>query len=212
MNKNLKRFLTSKVSKRIVSGLTALVLVFGTLPLNIIYDELSNLDFTSISVGADEEHTDEDDPVFMHEGATKTVKIAPNQLVAYSKNAVRYHKYHQYDDLVITAKSGTSSKVFIEGFKGLGTEGKPFSGSISIDSNNSIVLNLDAPLFNYVKDSVTLSNNGNAFEISREYTQNEIDSKEENHIDKTPLLATYVVHDDENLRILRPYCENRKTV
>ena len=198
MNKNLKRFLTSKVSKRIVSGLTALVLVFGTLPLNIIYDELSNLDFTSISVGADEEHTDEDDPVFVHEGATNTVKIAPNQLVAYSKNAVRYHKYHQYDDLVITAKSGTSSKVFIEGFKGLGTEGKPFSGSISIDSNNSIVLNLDAPLFNYVKDSVTLSNNGNAFEISREYTQNEIDSKEENHIDKTPLLATYVVHDDEN--------------
>ncbi len=198
MNKNLKRFLTSKVSKRIVSGLTALVLVFGALPLNVIHDELSNLDFTSISVGADEEHTDDDDPVFVHEGATNTVKIAPNQLVAYSKNAVRYHKYHQYDDLVITAKSGTSSKVFIEGFKGLGTEGKPFSGSISIDSNNSIVLNLDAPLFNYVKDSVTLSNNGNAFEISREYTQNEIDSKEENHIDKTPLLATYVVHDDEN--------------
>ena len=197
MNKNLKKFFTSKVSKRIVSGLTAFVLLFGAMPVGDIYDEFKDMDFVSISAGADEEHTTDDDPVFKHTSGT-TVKINPSQLVKYSESCVRYHKYHQHDELIITAGSGDStSNYFIQGFKGLGTETYPFAGTVKIDSNNSIVLNLDAPLFNHVYDNVKLNNN-NQLLIARDYSSNETDGMSETHIDTTPLIASNVWPNEDN--------------
>ena len=84
---------------------------------------------------------------------------------------------------------------FKYGFKGLGTEGYPFGGAIKIDSSQpNITLNIDAPLFNYVYDNVTLydpnnSSNGNALRISREYDLNQADLYDS----KQPLLAKYVL-------------------
>ena len=174
----------------------AFVLLFGALPMNNIYDELSNMEFTSIKAYAvtPEEFTHADD-----DNGDFTVTIAPSQLAAYSQQCQIYDDYHQSDKLVISSMGGeSSSRFFVEGFEGIGTEDCPFGGSVSIDMNNSIVLNLDAPLFNYVYDSATINNNGNAFEISREYSQDEKDALDETHMDTTPLLAKYVKHDDSN--------------
>ncbi|MCR5541379.1 MAG: hypothetical protein K6F71_11280, partial [Ruminococcus sp.] len=97
-----------------------------------------------------------------------------------------YSTYHQYDKITIYS-TGTSD-LFESGFSGLGTQNKPFAGSIEIASNTDITLNLDAPLFNYVYDSVII-NNGNALPISRYYMVNG------GADETTPIVANHVYHD-----------------
>lgn len=218
MNKNLKKILISKASKRIVSGLTAFVLLFGALPMNHIYDELSNLNFTTVRVKAAVTHTEADDTgEFKHKSDDPNsddylkVVFAPNRLKDYSQRAVEYHKYHQFDRVYISG--GQGSDVFVDEFSSLGTEKYPFGGSINIQSANTVTLNLDAPLFDFVYDNVELNNNNKPFEIAREYNPNDIDLIERNQTikDAAPLLANNVRHNKSgkpsatwNIKVVTP--------
>lgn len=219
MNKNLKKILISKASKRIVSGLTAFVLLFGALPMNNIYDELSDMQFPVVSkVEAAVTHTEADDTLYPYTHRSEDpsspdylkVIVSPNQFKTYSERAAQYHKYHQFDRVFISGAQG--SDVFIEGFTSIGTEQYPFGGSINIQNANTITLNLDAPLFDYVYDNVELNNNNKPFEISREYGPDDMDLIDRNQttIDTTPLLANNVRHNKNsspatwNVKIVTP--------
>ena len=123
------------------------------------------------------------DPNFTHDDTTGEIRVALADFVEYSAACQIYSTYHQYDQVKLYSIDG--SDVFESGFSGLGTESKPFGGSVEIESNTYLTLNLDAPLFNYVYDSVTI-NNGNALHISRYYGV-------ESGADKTaPAVARYV--------------------
>ena len=99
-----------------------------------------------------------DDPDFQHDDEnTKAITIPLEDFKEYSDACQIYSTYHQYDKITIYS-TGTSD-LFESGFAGLGTQSKPFAGSIAISANTNITLNLDAPLFNYVYDSVTINNN-----------------------------------------------------
>lgn len=126
------------------------------------------------------------DPVYRHDDATGEIRVALADFVEYSAACQVYSTYHQYDKVKLYSIDG--SDVFESGFSGLGTESKPFGGSIEIESNTYLTLNLDAPLFNYVYDSVTI-NNGNALHLSRYYGV-------ESGADKTtPIVAKCVYND-----------------
>lgn len=200
MNKKIKRIIQSKASKRVISGLTAFVLMFGIIPLSDIKEELDNLDLFSITATAESDTTDADDPDDRFQYTTDAdgnhnLTIFPSQLVEYSEHCQKYHKYHQYDIVTISIQGNEDMAFFQYGFKGLGTEERPFGGAIKIEPNQpNITLNIDASLFNYVYDNVTLydpnnSSNGNALRISREYDLNQADLYDS----KQPLLAKHVL-------------------
>lgn len=206
MNKKLKKIIQSKASKRVISGLTAFVLMFGIVPLSDIKEELDNLNLFSITATAELETTDADDPDERFQYTTDAdgnhnLTIYPSQLVEYSEHCQKYHKYHQYDIVTISIQGNEDMAFFQYGFKGLGTEERPFGGAIKIEPNQpNITLNIDASLFNYVYDNVTLydpnnSSNGNALRISREYDLNQADLYDS----KQPLLAKYVLPNTKNV-------------
>lgn len=181
-NKHSKK----KLAQRLISLLLVLVLVNMTFFENFPYKNL-NLGVTSTVVQAAEESgVDDDDPDYKHD-ADNNISIRVDQLVSYSENAVYYHKYHQNDKIRITASSGNTT-FFTSGFKGLGTSQYPFAGSIEIANNALVTLNLDAPLFNYVFDTVTINNN-NFLNVARYYDTNKTDISR-----KTPLIASNIVH------------------
>lgn len=131
-----------------------------------------------------------DDPEFQHDNeTTKEITIPLENFKEYSDACQVYSTYHQYDKITIYS-TGTSD-LFESGFAGLGTVNKPFAGSIAISANTDITLNLDAPLFNYVYDSVTINNN-TALPISRYYLVNG------GADETTPIVAKYVYHDSSN--------------
>ncbi|SEF92070.1 hypothetical protein SAMN04487934_10534 [Eubacterium ruminantium] len=125
------------------------------------------------------------DSAYPHD-ATGYIEVELSDFTEYSKNCQIYSTYHQYDKIKII-NTGDVSDVFYPGFAGLGTESKPFGGSIELQTNLSTTLNLDAPLFNYVYDSVIINNN-NPLPLSRYYSNTSLDTN-------APLLAKHVVLD-----------------
>lgn len=125
----------------------------------------------------------EEDPTYNHNETTKDITVELSDFLKYAEDCQNNPIYHQYD--IITISVTDQSNHFEAGFVGLGTEQYPFGGSIKIQSNTSITLNLDAPLFNYVYDSVEI-NNGNFLKMSRYYGTN-IGTDE-----TTPIIAKYV--------------------
>ena len=221
MNKNIKRIMRSKASKRIVSGLTAAIMFFGMLPLGDIKSTLEDLNLFSISASAaddsptDADETDERFKADKDTNGYRHITIVPSLLVEYSKHCVKYHKYHQYDIVKITTTGNEPMQAFNWGFMGLGSEEYPFGGSIEIGSSNeAIVLNLDAPLFNCVYDNVTLKNNGGNFKIAREFDLDQTQISKVN--DKLPLLAKSVRHQENttaatwNIEVVKPTAGNNK--
>lgn len=180
MNKYIKKFIKSKTSKRVVSGLTALVMLSGITPLNEISDELSKFSISPIHVFADDtpEFTQDEDHV---------VSIFIDELVRYSEDCEKYREYHKNDNLRITVNAQT--EVLANGFKGLGSDSFPFEGTVSIEANSSLVLYLDAPLFNAVFDDVSINATSENVLIKRGY-----DSGRDEDYKKTPLLAKKVYH------------------
>ncbi|WP_303825783.1 hypothetical protein, partial [Ruminococcus flavefaciens] len=193
MNKRIKKIINSKASKRIISGLTAFVLFTGILPLGEIKEELNSLS-SSISVSAADLTLDDPNTLFQH-GDDNVLSVKIDNLVAYSKNCQLYPLYHQHDIVTIEQSDDTTigTDYYTAGFQGLGHTQYPFAGKVYIQANTIIVLNLDAPLFNCVYDSVTLENINRPtapFEIARYYGREDISKT-------TALLATEVRPDPE---------------
>lgn len=194
MKKYIGNFFKKKAGKRLVSGLTAFVMVFCALPSAEIGEKIGELDFTSWSVKAADDSS-APDPEFPHdEGSDTVITIKVEDFYRYSQNCQKYPVFHKNDDVVIRS-SGGNTTWFDFGFEGLGTKQNPFAGSVSIESNGDVVLNLDAPLFNYVKDTVVLNTN-NSLKISRFYGNNPPSGY--TMVNTTPLLAEHVVSDDSN--------------
>ena len=195
MKSGLKKIFNRRTFKKFIS--ISLVAAFLLGDFSIIGNDIGFGD-DNVVIAADIESVDDDDPDarFQHDVDNK-ITIAPADFVEYSRNCVKYHKYHQNDQITIAATGGTSTIYFEKDFAGLGTFSRPFKGSIRIETDNNITLNLDAPLFNYVYDSVTIDNNGQPFPIARQYDPEQAMQFNENHKDTYPLLAQYVIHDPD---------------
>lgn len=186
---NFKRIVQSRAAKRTVSGLTALALLLGTLPVGEIktgVEKLGDLTLTAFAAS---------DPAFEYiidtTNGNHNIDIYPSQLVDYSKDCQAFPEYHQDDHILITTTGNEKMQVFNCGFVGIGTDDYPFSGTIEIGANNEdIVLNIDAPLFNAVYNDVTLTNNGGNFKIARAFDPEQTQISETNR--KLPLLAEKV--------------------
>ena len=188
MKKTAYNFLHSKASKRIISGITAIVMMFGVFPVNEINEEFKGLRSQYLSASAESETTDDDDPIYTHVPAdSNKISVKIEDLVSYSEACAKYHKYHKDDELTILGSQG-DTLYFQAGFKGLGTSTYPFGGSVTIENNANVTINLDAPLFNYVYDDVAL-NGSNYINISREY-----DGGRSDIAHNTPILAQNVLH------------------
>lgn len=192
MKKKIYNILHTKLTKRVVCGMTSLVMIFGVAPLDQIGNEFNEFMSRPLYVSAEGEEY-----AFPHNNETeKKVEIYLEQLVDYSEDCAKYRAYHQYDNLVI--KNGGTTEIFNPGFKGLGSLNYPFGGSVKINSDamKDRVLNLDAPLFNYVYDDITIENTygtNRALKIARAYNAETIVGS--NAIStRTPLLADHVVH------------------
>lgn len=133
------------------------------------------------------------------------ITLSVKEFYDYSRRYQEYPGYHQNDKITIITSNGNTS-YFERGFVGLGTAGKPFAGSIVIESYFNVTLNLDAPLFSYVKDTVNL-NDGHNLNISRLYGF-KIPSGESKK-DTTPLIAENVVAGEGtkatwNISVVKP--------
>lgn len=185
MKKYISNFFRKKAGKRFVSGLTAFVMVFCALPAAEIGEKLSELDFTSITAKAESEPPS--NYRFKHDSDNK-ILLSIQDFYDYAESIKTYPSYHQNDKITIQTSSGIT-QYYQRGFAGLGTSESPFSGSISIEQGKTLVLNLDAPLFNFVTDTAVL-NNGDELKISRFYGK--IPSGQ-SKVDTTPLLAKNVI-------------------
>ena len=189
----MKKNNREKVNKKIIvrrSISLALSFFMTVTALNVDLFVLENDNERSILPMNVQAVTEEDDPIFSHD-ENNNISVAIENLTAYSEACAEYHKYHQNDNLTILGSTGDTT-TFTPGFQGLGTATYPFSGSVKIENNADLVLNLDAPLFNYVLDSVEV-NEGNSMKIAREYSPSRSDI-----VHTTPILASHVIHDSEN--------------
>ena len=218
MKNNIKNILKSKTCKRIVSGLTAFVMTFSAFPIADIGNEIKQLDLFSISVSAanNDDAIPPDDYEFLHDSDNK-ISITVQDFYKYAKSYSDYPGYHQYDQITIKTSSSVTAYYERE-FSGLGTATKPFAGSIEIEANKDVVLNLDAPLFNYVTDTAVL-NNENTLKIARFYGH-KIPSGQTID-DTTPLIAKNVVLDSKypdkakatwNISVVKPSATDDETL
>lgn len=193
MNIKIKKLLLSKTAKRTVSGLTALALLCGALPMSEIREGVDKFSNFIISASAAPS-----EPAFPYTSTDSDgnhyLTLFTNQLVEYSQDYADFPDYHKDDHILITTSGNIDMQQFIYGFQGIGTDKVAFAGSIEIGSSQeAIVLNLDAPLFNNVLDSVTLTNNGQNFNIARAFEPEQTQISGTNN--KLPLLAKKVEHD-----------------
>lgn len=200
MNKYLQKFIKSKASKRIVSGITAVVMMIGALPVNDLSEEIGKINFSLLSASAADDDTPPEDYKFKHDDYNN-VTVKNTDFAEYSQYCQIYKGYHQNDKILISFDTGSVASGV--NFAGLGSSEYPFGGSLSFEPNSDITLNLDAPLFNYVYDTVTIENNGNPLKLSRCYYRGTDVSK------TTPLIASNVLSGSGtkstwNINVLRP--------
>ena len=204
MKKCVGNILKGKAVKRVISGFTAAVMLFEIAPFNELKGKIDTgwlkSSLTAFSEGSSDIQFEYDSET------TRRVEITPEQLVDYSLDCQNFRAYHQFDNLVIIGSTeGTDTAFFTSGFESLGDEQNPFGGSVSIEGNTGIVINIDAPLFDWVYDDTEFNNenNGAALMISREYSDRTDIRK------TTPLLANHVVHHGNgnanwNITICKP--------
>ncbi|WP_028509178.1 hypothetical protein [Ruminococcus sp. NK3A76] len=189
MKDRLIDLLRKKACKRAVSALTALVMIFNIVPVADIGDELKDIGLFAMPASA-ADAVPPSNYEFLHNPIdSNKISLTVEDFYRYSRSYEDYAAYHQNDEITLKTSSGNTG-YFERGFKGLGTQFNPFSGSIEIEANKPIVLNLDGPLFNYVTDTAVI-NNGEKLQISRFYGH-KIPSGE-SITDTTPLLARNVV-------------------
>ena len=191
--KNVNGDRKKRIGKRLVSVFIALIMITYASPIPNIGDGNSRNYPLSIMAKAADDDIPPEDYDFLHDSDNR-ISLSVEDFYRYSQSYGLYPGYHQHDK--ITIKTSSSVTAYYErGFEGLGTSTKPFAGSIEIEANKDVVLNLDAPLFSYVTDAVVL-NNENTLKIARFYGY-KIPSGE-TVVDTTPLIAETVVPDPEN--------------
>lgn len=165
---SLKEILKRKAAKRIVSGLTALVLVFGVFPVAEIGEKINEYNLSYLNAKAASPSDPDSD--FLHDNTTFAISVSISDFAKYSINYQTYYEYHKKDNITITGSTlGANTTIFQTGFVSLGNSNAPFEGSITIEEGfESMILNLDKPLFSHVKDSVDL-NGSVGLNISRSY-------------------------------------------
>lgn len=186
MKRNINKKSKRNLGRRALSLVLSFVMVVCALHIDYIVEDDKSI-IAPMTVYAASEA---DDPTYKHD-ANNNISVKLEDLTAYSEACQEYHKYHRNDNLTILGSSGDTT-VFVAGFKGLGTSTYPFEGTVKIEDNTDFTINLDAPLFNYVFDSVSL-NGGNAIKIAREYSSSRSDIEH-----TTPLLASHIRHDSEH--------------
>ncbi|WP_024857141.1 hypothetical protein [Ruminococcus albus] len=182
-----------KIGKRVVSAFMALVMLLYAFPITDIGNKMGVNNPFVLNVQAADNDTPPENYEFLHD-ENGEISLTIEEFYKYSQSYSRYPGYHQYDKITIKTSSGGTA-YYERGFKGLGTSTKPFAGSIEIEANKDIILNLDAPLFSYVTDTAVL-NNEDTLKIARFYGF-KIPSGETIN-DTTPLVAENVVLDSEN--------------
>ncbi len=197
MKKRIIDLLKKKTSKRIISAVLAIAMVFSAIPVSEIGEYTNGRGLFGMSAYADAgmDAPEENYPFEHSPKDSNKVSFTSSELNEYAQKYMLHPEYHRKDEITIQTTGDGSEDSFTRGFIGIGTFAAPFEGSLKIEANNPITLNLDAPLFNYVKDSVVL-NEGNELKISRFYGFNIFEGETVN--DRTPLLAKNVVHDTEN--------------
>ena len=179
--KKVGKKINKKVVRRATSTLVAFVMLLNETYIWSILDSASDKSVLSNAITA---HAAEETPTFTNytNPTTKEISIPIEDFVEYSVDCQNNPVSHKDDKITITSTGFTD--FFEPGFAGLGVEGCPFAGSISIQTGNTIPLNLDAPLFNYVYDNVVLNNNEPLI-MSRGYFGSDTD-------ETTPIIAKYV--------------------
>lgn len=182
MKMNINELLHKNFLKRIISGVTSLVIVAGVLPLGEFSEELGKISFELPKALADEE------PKF----SCGNVTVSLADFAEYSDDCMNFPIEHQHDHIMLTYDGVEVN--FVNGFKGLGTDGKPFAGSLSMEPHQGadFELILDAPLFNYVYDDVEVKN------LSNTAANNPIKIASKIDVDTrtTPLFAQNVIHKE----------------
>ena len=138
MNKYIKKMTQSKASKRIISGLTAFVMLSGALPVNDmsnIGDFFSGFGYFSLLplIASAADPSEADDPTFQHNPDTFEITVKNSEFADYSRSCQTYAKYHQQDKITITDLDDTSISDAIN-FAGLGTAAYPFAGTVASTS------------------------------------------------------------------------------
>ena len=148
MKKNIYQFFRNKNHQRVISILLVLVLTIGILPMNESVRNGSDRNHTGMTVSAaDVYHTGPDpNPKFQYNSndSAHNITINLDDLVSYSEAYQSYPVYHQNDSIHISTTNSTV--LYLEGFKSLGNETYPFSGSIGFVNNDLDTLAMDVPL------------------------------------------------------------------
>ncbi|MGN0584159.1 MAG: beta strand repeat-containing protein, partial [Ruminococcus sp.] len=187
-----------KRKKRIASFITAAVMLSGMLPL----DYISNINFSGISLphfSFPQLTADAEDEFTKDANGWVTITTADlfkTYCELYSdENDDTFRKNHQNDTINLILTGGDESRgTFPDDIVGLGTEDKPFGGTILIPDNGNVgefTITTDAPLFNYVYDSARICTNSGTnalttFVLKRKTPVSNDSSK--------PLFANNVVH------------------
>ena len=197
---NDKKLLKKKYSmmlKRMISITMVITMLFSIVYFPSIQNNKTN-DISSNPISKTAAAAEEDegnDPLYQH-NANNIMNVNLDQLGAFSRNAQIYSKYHQNDIIVIKLAVGGNADLAINNFAPLGTAKYPFNGEVRVERGQSnLVLNLDAPLFNYVYDSVNINEGSENYplHISRVYATGTSSDKK-----TTPLIANNVIHNDAN--------------
>lgn len=183
--KRRRNGVNKNIFKKLISSITAIVLVFNALPLTEIGEKSGVIRNVVVAAAYSEE--DDPNPDFQHD-SNNALSINIEDLVAYSEAYQAYPKYHQFDNVSISTSGDVTD--LLDGFKSLGCHDFPFAGSIAFQSNDNKSLIIDVPLFDEVLDTATV-NAGNAFSISRIYAN----STEEASKKYLPLVANIVRAD-----------------
>ena len=207
-----------RVVKRLVSFLIVFAVLMEMFPLfefsgknqNSKIQNSNNPFVLSVQAAEVDDETDERFMANKDANGYRNITIYPGILVDYSEHCQMYPYYHQFDNLTITTTGNENQNIFHYGFKGLGTDTYPFGGSISIGANQNITLNIDAPLFNAVYDSVTMtdSNNGGILRVSREFDLDQTQIKASN--EGLPFIAKIIKHNSNsssatwNISVVKP--------
>lgn len=172
-----------------MSGVTAVVMMFGALPVNDLSERISSINFSFFSASAEGEEDPPANYKFKHNENNEII-VENADFAEYSQYCQIYKKYHQKDKITINVLNYSGSDESASNFAGLGSPEFPFAGSLTIASNSNITLNLDAPLFNSVYDTVKIENNGSPLKLSRYYYWGVSVPR------TTPLIAVNVVPGD----------------
>lgn len=186
MKHKFKMIINKSLFRRIISFVIVAVMVTNLLPIEIISDYLTESEIFGMNASAVDASSPPSGYEYTHDANNK-IALRIEDFYKYCNSYQTYHTYHKDDKITILTSTG-NTRYFVRNFAGLGTDNEPFCGELTIESGQTLVLNLDAPLFNNVVDTVKL--NGDV-RISRFYG-NKILSGVTVH-DNTPLIAKKVV-------------------